>query len=107
MESQGYPVEHFKQMTELATALKDLPGQVLEHQYSYEAFGSWWTTVRHQGVSYRIVLDGRDGRASIEYSSAGAVGPWDRTLWERSLGVGGQLPVDEMVGAIRESGMAA
>jgi hypothetical protein len=104
MEPQDYPIAHFNQTAELATALKSLPAQILEHQYSYEGFGSWWATVRHRGVCYRIVLDGRDGQVSIECSSSEAIRPWDKTLWERSVGVGSQLPVAEVVGAIRWAG---
>jgi hypothetical protein len=100
MGPQDYPTEHFKAMAELATALKDLPAQIREHQYSYEAFGSWWVTMRHQGTGYRLVFDGRNRRLALESSSSGDAQPWDKTMWECSLSAGLQLPVAEVVGAI-------
>jgi hypothetical protein len=45
-----------------------MPAQVLEHSYTYESFGSWWSIVRFKGIPYRIVLDGRDRELVVERS---------------------------------------
>ncbi|MGH8619338.1 MAG: hypothetical protein ACREUW_16745 [Burkholderiales bacterium] len=65
MEEQYYPIVHFEAMVRLAQALKALPAQVLEQQYSYESFGSWCVTLRHRGNVSRLNYDGRDDRLSV------------------------------------------
>jgi len=60
MDSHDYPATHFRAMAELATRLGELPAQVLEHQYSYNHFGSWWMTVLFRGTTFRFVFDGKD-----------------------------------------------
>jgi hypothetical protein len=87
MESQDYPVLHFSQMAEFASALKALPAQVLEHDYSYEAFGSWSMAVRYRGVPLRVVFDGKDGHVSVQRSaSRNAPYVWEAPTWEQAVG---------------------
>ncbi len=69
MEPQDYPIAHFEGMSRLARAMKALPAQILEHEYHFEAFGSWCLTLRHHGSVSQIVYDGRDGLISIRRSS--------------------------------------
>jgi hypothetical protein len=68
MEPQEYPIRHFERMVDLTERLKTLPAQLLEHGYSYESFGSWWSIIRIGGVPLRIVFDGRDGELVVERS---------------------------------------
>jgi hypothetical protein len=58
MDAQDYPIRHFQEMDRLATTLKDLPAQVLDHAYFYEAFGSWSMTIRYKGCLLRLTFDG-------------------------------------------------
>lgn len=58
MQPQDYPVNHFSDMLRLATELKSEPAQLLEHLYSYDAFGSWYVVVRREGVPVRISFEG-------------------------------------------------
>jgi hypothetical protein len=60
MEAQDYPIKHFETMTEIAKALVSLSALILEHNYSYNTFGSWWFSFRRSGREFRIVYDGRD-----------------------------------------------
>lgn len=60
MEAQDYPVAHFRGMERLAMALKALPGQLLEHRYSHESFGSWSVVLKHQGDVVQVTFDGRE-----------------------------------------------
>ncbi len=68
-EPQDYPIAHFEGMSRLARAMKALPAQILEHQYHYEAFGSWFLTLRHHGRVSQLACNGRDGLISIRRSS--------------------------------------
>lgn len=102
MDSQNYPIEHFRAMCELATALKALPAQLHEHRYSYDAFGSWWVILRHKGIQHRLVFDGRDGRLELQCSSGDDLVLWDKAVWEFSLAPGHELPVAEIAAAIRQ-----
>ena len=68
MEPQEYPIRHFEEMARLATALRDLPAQVMDHEYSYEAFGSWSTIVRVKGVRLRVIFDGKEEEYSLQRS---------------------------------------
>ncbi len=94
-------------MGELATALKNLPAQIQEHQYSYGAFGSWWVTLRYEGTWYRLVFDGRDSRVMIECSTVADARSWDKTIWERSSPDGRELPVIDMADAIQRFSLVA
>jgi hypothetical protein len=69
MEAQDYPVAHFNGMERLALALKALPAQLLEHQYSYESFGSWWVVLKHKGQAAQVAFDGRDGHLGLRRSA--------------------------------------
>ena len=57
-------------MAEIAARLKSTPALILEHSYSYEAFGSWWFTFRRSGKMFRVVCDGRDKYLSLEQAVA-------------------------------------
>lgn len=66
MESHDYPIEHFELMRELATQLKSVSILILEHNYNYESFGSWWFTFMLRGERYRIVYDGKNYFLNLE-----------------------------------------
>jgi hypothetical protein len=68
MEAPAYPIAHFEGATRLAIALKDLPAQILEHQYFYESFGSWHSVIRYKGRVYQLTYDGRDRYMSLRQS---------------------------------------
>lgn len=87
MEPQDYPVLHFSHMAEFASALKALPAQILQHDYSYEAFGSWSMAVRYQGIPLRVVFDGRERYVSVQRStSRKAPYTWEAPAWELAVG---------------------
>jgi hypothetical protein len=71
MEEQDYPIKHFEMMREVATRLALLPAVILEHNYSYKSFGSWWFTFRRSGREFRIVFDGRDDFLYIQDAADG------------------------------------
>ncbi len=52
----------------LAYALKALPAQILEHEYSYESFGSWYLVFRHKGCVGRLVFDGHESELVLQKS---------------------------------------
>lgn len=66
---QDYPVRHFERMVRLAEHFKMVPAQLLEHSYSYQSFGSWWSLLLVNGQPVRIVFDGREGVMIVERSS--------------------------------------
>ncbi len=69
MEQQDFPIRHFENMSQLARSLKDLPAEVLEHQYSNQSFGSWMMTIRYKGHVLPVRFDGRESEYAIETSS--------------------------------------
>jgi hypothetical protein len=71
MEAHDYPIAHFEGLSRLARALKVLSAQILEHNYDYESFGSWYIVVRHNGVVSRLVFDGRDNYLGLQKSASG------------------------------------
>jgi hypothetical protein len=83
MHGQNHPIRHFTRMAAFATALKSLPAQVLEHRYSYESFGSWWVTVQYRGISFRVILDGKESQLSVQ-RSASRKPPhlWADVIWQ-------------------------
>jgi hypothetical protein len=68
MEPQDYAIAHFERMNRLACALKALPAQILEHQYSGESFGSWYLVVRHSGRVSQLTYDGRENYLTLSRS---------------------------------------
>jgi hypothetical protein len=71
MEEQDYPIKHFEMMTEIATRLAPLSALILEHNYSYKSFGSWWFKFRRSGREFRIVFDGRDDFLYVQDAADG------------------------------------
>ena len=69
MEAQDHPIAHFERMCRLAHALKALPAQILDHNYSYESFGSWYVVVRYKGVVSQLIFDGRDNHLGLRRSA--------------------------------------
>jgi hypothetical protein len=69
MEAHDHPLAHFNGMARLVEALKPLPAQLLEHQYSPEAFGSWVVVLKHKGRAAQVTFDGRDRRLSLRWSA--------------------------------------
>src|SRR5215467_2740325 len=78
MEPQEYAVRHFEAMAEVAADLRTLPSQILKHAYNYSAFGSWWTTLRRKGMTFRIVFDGKEQQLRREQASQAT----DGDSWE-------------------------
>jgi hypothetical protein len=71
MEAQDYPIKHFETMTEIAKRLAPLSVLILEHNYSYNTFGSWWFSFRRGEREFRIVYDGRDDFLYIQDGADG------------------------------------
>ena len=97
MEAQDYPIAHFEGVARLARALKQLPAQVLEHEYSYESFGSWLLVVRHKGIVGRIVFDGHESDLGIQTSKDRKPPYRYGSLTEMERGLGADSLDDAMV----------
>ena len=81
MNAEDYPVEHFRQMLALSEDLRARSIQILSHEYHYDTFGSWWTTLRHRGATLRILFDGKEGNLILQ--RAGEHKPHHRpSQWE-------------------------
>ena len=57
-------------MSDMAIALSGFPAQILEHNYNYESFGSWWFSFRFKGQEFRLVFDGKDAQLSLKEKTA-------------------------------------
>ena len=103
MDPQDYPIRHMEQMVKLATALKSLPAQVLDHWYSYESFESWRMDLRFQGVAFRIVCDGKDGVLTLQRSTSKKHPyDWGQLVWERHID-GDVIALKEIVDVLRSA----
>lgn len=101
MEAPDYPIRFFQDMLHLANELKALRAQVMECKYSYESFGSWWLTFRRSGVTYRLVLDGKEGSLTMQKSqSRKHPHLWSEPFWEVPAPSAGTIDFDQLVGAI-------
>ena len=97
----SYSIQHFKQIIQFATKLKELPAQIEEHSYSNESFGSWVTIIRCKGIRMRLVFDGRDFNYSIQRSSSRkAPDVWEDTCWQRTCKSSEEFPMLDIVEAI-------
>ena len=93
---------HFSQMRDLATTLGAVRAQVLRHEYSYEAFGSWSTMVRYKGRNYQFSFDGRDELYSVDAVSETDIPHGSHTLFQQT-GRSGDIPIAGMVSAIEDN----
>src|SRR2546428_13987418 len=93
MEEQEYPLQHFQLMAKLAGDLVTIPAQILAHEYNYNAFGSWWTTVLRRGIVFRVVFDGKERELRLERAArSGPADTWeDLCSWPASDGDGAHL----------------
>jgi hypothetical protein len=88
-------------MVQFATALKQLPAQVLEHTYSYSAMGTWTTTLRFRGIPLRVLFDGREGEVRLE-RSASRKPPYDwQEAGRHKCGDGRTIASDALLDALR------
>lgn len=101
MDSQDYSIHHFQEMSALTATLKTLPAEILEHIYTYEAFGSWSTLLRYKGVRMQLTFDGREFELTLRRSaSRKRPDHWGDILWTRSHR-DAEMPVTEIVDAIK------
>ena len=84
MDPQDYPIRHFQEMGRLATLLKGLPAQVLDHDYSYESFGSWSMTIRCNGHPLRVTFDGKEREYHLEKSATPRTPYSWSSVWNRN-----------------------
>ena len=61
MKGTDYPIEHFDLMKSVASYLESVDVQMLEQEYRYRTFGSWWFVIQIKGDNFRVVWDGREG----------------------------------------------
>jgi hypothetical protein len=94
LSPQDYPVRHFSQMEQLSAALRSAHVQVLSHEYYYESFGSWSTTVRCGGNHYRLAFDGRDRTYSVDKLDNGQI---SLPIWQSEAD---KLPMTEIIAAV-------
>jgi hypothetical protein len=78
VDAQEYPGRHFQLMAQLTADLATISVQVLAHGYDFNAFGSWWTTVRRGGDLFCVVFDGKERAVRLERSvTSGRAGGWE------------------------------
>jgi len=103
MDLQDHPIRHLEQTIKLVTALKFVPAQMLDHQDSYESFGSWTMTLRASGNVFRVVWDGKERLLLTLQRSRSRKQPydWQQPVWERSGVDGNGIVPMELVEAVR------
>jgi len=103
MEAHDYPIRFFQDMLRLANELKALRAQVLDCEYSYGTFGSWRLTFRQSGVTYRVVMDGKEGDLALQRSRSRS-GPhaWDEPFWRVPVPTTGNIDLDKLLTAIAQ-----
>lgn len=77
--TKNHVAEHFQMMTSVAEVVRALGGNILEHAYHPESFGSWWFTFTWGGrgsPDSRLVFDGRDGQLVLQHGLAHSQIPW-------------------------------
>ena len=105
MDPQDYPIRHFQEMDRLATMLKGLSAQLLDHDYSYESFGSWSMTIRCKGCPLRVTFDGKDREYRLEKSATPRAPYSWSSVWHRT-DLSENVATAAIIDAIRAAGMA-
>ena len=95
MEALDYPIKHFAQMNQLASKLKILSAQILEHSYQYDSFGTWWIDISLKSEEiFRLFFDGKDRALSLyKLPKGGATKSWQpaassswNEVWKKTQG---------------------
>ena len=105
MDPQDYPIRHFQEMDRLATLLKGLPAQVLDHDYSYQSFGSWSMTIRCKGCPLRVTFDGKEREYRLEKSATPRPPYSWSPFWNRT-DLSENAATSAIIDAIRAAGTA-
>jgi hypothetical protein len=92
-------------MDRLATRLKGLPAQVLDHDYSYESFGSWSMTIRCNGYPLRVTFDGKEREYRLEKSATPRTPYSWSSVWNR-IDLSENAATSAIIDAIRGAVMA-
>jgi hypothetical protein len=74
-----HAAEHFQMMASVAGLIRALGGEILEHAYHPESFGSWWFRFSWGGRGRpdpRVVFDGREGQLVLQHGSTHSAIPW-------------------------------
>jgi hypothetical protein len=101
MDEQGDTTRHFQGIIELVKALNGLPAEIRSHSYDPEAFGSWFVTVRCNGVRLRVVFDGRDSVYTMQRSTSRKTPDnWHDTEWQVNDDSRGQIPIASLVAEV-------
>ena len=66
MSRRDYEARHAEFFKVVGALLESLGFRILKHEYMYQLFGSWYVEFADDGFHYRLVLDGRDDRLTIE-----------------------------------------
>ena len=88
--AKDHAVEHFQMMTSVAEVVRVLGGEILEHAYHPESFGSWWFRFTWGGrgtPDSRLVFDGREGQLILQHGLAHSQIPWS-DVRQQVVGVG-------------------
>ena len=102
MEPQDYPVEHFRLMVRIAEDLRTLPAQIVAHEYCHDAFGSWTTTVRRRGGTFRIAFDGKEREVRLERETTkGKASEWAQVCLLPTTDPSGAQAIPDMVARLK------
>ena len=77
--TKDHVAEHFQMMTSVAEMVRALGGNILEHAYHQESFGSWWFRFSwgdRGSPDSRLVFDGRDGQLVLQDGLVHSQIPW-------------------------------
>lgn len=101
MGSYEFQSRHFEQMARLIERFGSLPAELLEHEYSYQSFGSWLSIFRFKGVPLRLSFDGRD-REIVVQRSASRKPPylWGEPIWRKVSVTDADILCEELVAAV-------
>ena len=105
MDPQHYPIRQFQETDWLATMLKELPARVLDHDYSYESFGSWSMTIRCKGYPLCVTFDGKENVYRLEKSSTVRLPYSWSSVWSRT-DLSENAATSAIIDAIRGAGRA-
>ncbi len=78
--TRDHAVEHFQTMTSVAEVVRALGGEIIEHAYHPESFGSWWLRFTWGGrgsPDSRLAFDGREGKLFLQHGLAQSQIPWN------------------------------
>ena len=103
MTAKDYRDANERMMTEITDKLSSISFRIIEHEYDYACFGSWYFVCNNADKEFRIVFDGKDSILCVQVKTEKDVVLKAGEIWKDLVSVRSKEPSVESVIKLFES----